>query len=152
MTISFFFIIVLCQHGEKMRTEDWAQEVLMFFKKKPDITIKKIIKDNNFSISNFYNKWQFNFSPKKFLVLLRLAKALKLLSSNHKKVREIAEELKFCDHFYFSKWFKKLTGITPKRFQIRYGFYFRKGLYQKIKLKNFDVKNIFWALEILKND
>ncbi|MEO0088820.1 MAG: helix-turn-helix transcriptional regulator [candidate division WOR-3 bacterium] len=133
--------------------EDWAQEILLkLFKKKADITIKRAAKNNNFSVSNFYNKWQLNLSPKKFLTTIRLGKALKLLSCDHKKVRDIADELKFCDHFYFCKWFKKLTGITPKRFQIKYGLYFRKGLYQKIKLKNFDIKNICWILKILEND
>ncbi|MEO0130328.1 MAG: AraC family transcriptional regulator [candidate division WOR-3 bacterium] len=136
-----------------MITEDWARKALIsFFKKKPDITIKKVVNDNNLSMSDFYNKWQFNLSPKKFLIFFRLAKALKLLSCDHKKVRDVADELKFCDHFYFCKWFKKLTGITPKRFQIKYALYFRKGLYQKIKLKNFDIKNIFWVLKILEND
>lgn len=136
-----------------MNIEDWARKVLIkSFKKKVDITIRKIAKDNDFSVSNFYNKWRSNLSPKKFLTQIRLARAFKLLSSNHRKIREIADELKFCDHFYFCKWFKKLTGISPKKFQLKYGSSFRRGLYQKIKLKNFDIKNIFWLLKILENE
>ncbi|MCS7249909.1 MAG: helix-turn-helix transcriptional regulator [candidate division WOR-3 bacterium] len=134
-------------------SEDWAQRLLLrSFKEKIDVTIKKVAKDYNFSVSNFYNKWRLNLSPKKFLTILRLVKALKFLSSNHKKIKDIVDDLKFCDHFYFCKWFKKLTGITPKRFQMKYSLYFRQGLYQKIRFKNFDVKNIFWILKILENE
>ena len=129
----------------QMNIEDWAQ----FFNKKPDITIKRIAQIKKISFPTFYSKWKENFSPKKFLMILRLAKALKLLSFNHSKIKDISWELKFCDHFYFCKWFKKLTGISPKKFQLKYSYYFRTAQYSKIKLKNFDINLILWALKII---
>ncbi len=128
-----------------MNIEDWAQ----FINKKPDITIKRIAKDRKIPLPTFYAKWDGKYSPKKFLTILRLTKALKLLSFNHSKIKDISWELRFCDHFYFCKWFKKLTGISPKRFQLKYGYYFRTAQYSKIKLKNFDINLILWALKII---
>jgi len=155
-SIRLTIIIFLIYFGvaqERPMNEDRVPKILIqFFKKFPDITVKKIAKNNNSSLSSFYHKWPFNLTPKKFLMIIRLAKALKLLSYDHRKVRDVADELKFCDHFYFCKWFKKLTGLTPKKFQIKYGSYFRRKLFQKIKLKNFDIKNIFWILKTLEND
>jgi AraC-like DNA-binding protein len=128
-----------------MNIEGWAQT----FNKKPDITVKKLAKDNNISLTTFYAHWQEKYPPKKYLTILRLMKALKLLAIDHLKIKDISWELKFCDHFYFCKWFKKYTGISPKQFQLRYGYYFRTAQYSKIKLKNFDIKLILWALKII---
>ena len=128
-----------------MGIEGWAQ----IFNKKPDITIKRIVKIKKIPLPTFYAQWEEKFSPKKYLTILRLAKAMKLLSANNLKIKDISWELKFCDHFYFCKWFKKLTGISPKQFQLRYGYYFRTSQYSKIKLKNFDINLILWALKIV---
>ena len=128
-----------------MNTGDWAE----VFNKSPDITIKRIAKNKNISLTTFYAQWAEKYSPKKYLTILRLAKAMKLLSFNHSKIKDISWELRFCDHFYFCKWFKKLTGISPKQFQLRYGYYFRTAQYSKIKLKNFDINLILWALKVI---
>ena len=47
---------------------------------------------------------------------IRMAKAKKLLLSGMYSVEETAEMLKFCDSAYFSRCFKKHTGLSPKNF------------------------------------
>ncbi len=55
-------------------------------------------------------------SPKNFLNRFILDKASKLLLSDM-NVCEVASELKFSSEYYFSRFFKKHTGLPPHRFQ-----------------------------------
>jgi AraC-like DNA-binding protein len=100
-------------------------------KQAPDISVKKVARGMNMSLSSLYNHWQSHLSPKQYLLSKRLSMALKLLARD-KKICEVANELKFCDHIYFWRWFKQHSGISPKRFQLKYGSDFRNGNYDKI--------------------
>ena len=46
---------------------------------------------------------------------LRIQAARDLLASGHFAVGEVAEELGFRDVYYFSRLFKKFTGLTPSQ-------------------------------------
>lgn len=134
-----------------MDTSEWIKYFLYFFKERADISLKKIVNSLGLSLRDIYKEWHFNMSPKKFLLLLRLVVAVNLLSDSHRKIKDIADELKFCDHIYFCRWFKRLTGITPKKFQLKYGEYFNKGKLDRIKLKNINIDFIYWLSKILEN-
>ena len=43
--------------------------------------------------------------------------AKKLLHLTYKSIKEIAQELDFEDEFYFSRYFKKEVGLSPKQFR-----------------------------------
>lgn len=51
-----------------------------------------------------------------YLLSLRMEEAKRLLRSNERTVKEIAEEVGIPDLFYFSKLFKKSEGLSPKKF------------------------------------
>lgn len=53
-------------------------------------------------------------SPKQFLTKCILHRAYTMLASGDMKVNEVAKELKFNNEFYFSRFFKKHTGFSPK--------------------------------------
>ena len=59
---------------------------------------------------------QNRITPKRFLTRCILRRAYILLSSGEYRVYEVAKELKFSNEFYFSRFFKKHTGRTPKDF------------------------------------
>ena len=59
-------------------------------------------------------------TPKQFLIRCVLQRAYTLLSSGKYRVHEVAKELKFTNEFYFSRFFKKHTGRTPKDFRALY--------------------------------
>lgn len=52
-----------------------------------------------------------------FRDLLRIRAAKEMLSSDLFSVRETAEALGYCDVYYFSRSFRKATGISPARFR-----------------------------------
>lgn len=51
---------------------------------------------------------------------LKLLQAKNLLIEGNCSNEEIAEALEFCDSAYFSKWFKKSTGLSPKQYLKQY--------------------------------
>lgn len=107
-------------------------------KEAPDLSVRQAAEVLNISKSSLYNHWYSKLTPKRFLLSKRLFMALKLIARDQKKIGEIAQELKFCDHIYFCLWFKRYCGISPKQFQLKYGSDFRQGRYDKIcdKLNN----------------
>lgn len=66
-------------------------------------------------------KKHFGKSPSKLIQERVVLEAKKLLHLTHKPVKEIAADLRFEDEFYFSRYFKKEVGISPKQFRERVG-------------------------------
>ncbi|NSW89572.1 MAG: helix-turn-helix transcriptional regulator [Firmicutes bacterium] len=46
-------------------------------------------------------------------------KAKEELLTSNSSIKEIAYKLKFSDEFYFSRFFKKHTGIPPSKYRIQ---------------------------------
>lgn len=58
-------------------------------------------------------------SPKQFLNRCVLRRAYTLLLTDPMKICEIARKLQFNNEFYFSRFFKKHTGMSPKEFRLK---------------------------------
>lgn len=56
-------------------------------------------------------------TPANFIHQARVLEAKRLLSNTHLAIKEIAYKLGFDQATYFTKYFKKYTGLTPKDFQ-----------------------------------
>lgn len=56
-------------------------------------------------------------SPVDWLRRERINHAKRLLGDSNKSIREIAAESGFADQFYFSRDFKKLTGLAPRHYR-----------------------------------
>ena len=71
--------------------------------------------------SNFRKLFKIHtgISPGQFYIQLKIEKAKEMLSNPAIPVKEIAYELCFESHFYFSKLFKEKTGLTPTAFRSR---------------------------------
>lgn len=55
----------------------------------------------------------------RYLLHIRIARAVTLLETTRLSVTQIAQEVGFCDASYFSNYFKKVTGRSPKDFRNR---------------------------------
>lgn len=60
-------------------------------------------------------------TPSKLLRERLTLEAKKLLHLTYKTVKEIAQDLGFKDEYYFSRYFKKEVGVSPKAFRQRVG-------------------------------
>ena len=62
-------------------------------------------------------KQQFGHSPGEYVIRKKLRYSQELLSLGNLSISEVAELSGFCDVYYFSRIFKKITGITPGEFR-----------------------------------
>lgn len=60
---------------------------------------------------------EFGISPLRYLIQKRIAEAKRLLAGSALSVREVARQSGFEDEFYFSRVFKKETGLSPRAFR-----------------------------------
>ena len=60
---------------------------------------------------------QFGTSPYDYLMQKRVEEARLMLRHSSLSVKEIASRLKFSDPYYFSNYFKRKTGLSPRRYQ-----------------------------------
>jgi YesN/AraC family two-component response regulator len=85
-----------------------------------DINLNLIANNMNYSSSYltkiFYK--QYNCSPNKYLISLRVQKAQQLLLRNTEmSIRQIGESVGYIDQGYFSRMFKKQVGISPLEYR-----------------------------------
>ena len=59
-------------------------------------------------------------SPKEFLIRLRLDQARQLLIAENLSISDIAQRCGFSDLFYFSRLFRKKTGLSPTEYRKKY--------------------------------
>jgi len=59
-------------------------------------------------------------SPKAHLNRRLNQEAIRLLIQSDVSVKEVAEQLKFADEFYFSRFFKKLNGVPPAAYRQKF--------------------------------
>ena len=57
------------------------------------------------------------YSLKAFITRYRIRESMYLLRDCRKKIYEVAEEVGYKDMIYFSRTFKKMTGMTPSEYQ-----------------------------------
>lgn len=66
-------------------------------------------------------KKQYGKTPSKLIQERLNLEAKKLLHLTYKSIKEISSELGFEDEFYFSRYFKKEVGVSPKTFREEVG-------------------------------
>ena len=85
----------------------------------PELDVDAICRHGFISQSTLQRHFRehFGVSPKQYLIKLRMDKALALLISGERSVRDIALTCGFGDEKYFSRAFKKKYGHPPHRMQ-----------------------------------
>ncbi|MCW3159762.1 AraC family transcriptional regulator [Chryseobacterium oryctis] len=87
------------------------------------LSIENIAKLAYVSKSNFFKmfKDELGTSPNEFILQERISKAKELLASQN-SIKETAYQTGFSDANYFTRVFKQLVGVTPKRYQDKVAF------------------------------
>ncbi len=81
--------------------------------------ISRMLDFVNLSISRFYEVYfiLFESSPKSDLQSIRIEHAKSLLREKKYTVKEISETVGYTNQYHFIRQFKKLTGVTPGKFE-----------------------------------
>ncbi|MDO5616761.1 MAG: helix-turn-helix domain-containing protein [Cruoricaptor ignavus] len=66
-------------------------------------------------------KTEFGKTPSQIIQERVILEAKKQIHLTRKSIKEIATEMNFEDEFYFSKYFKKYTGVSPTKFREKVG-------------------------------
>ena len=85
------------------------------------LNIRELAESLHLSRSQFQRKYKKNFgiSPIEYRNMLRIQAAKSLLLLTDNSCREISSETGFSDEYYFSKIFKKFTGLSPGRYRAK---------------------------------
>jgi len=95
----------------KVMNEEFQQEhAIEYYAKKSNLSLFQFIR-------NFKNLTR--YTPAKYIEKLRIGKARELLHDSSLSITEVSAIIGYKDPFYFSKVFKKASGITPSEFRTR---------------------------------
>ncbi len=96
------------------------------------IKLEKLADEAHMSVRHFNRIFKENYgtTPFNYILQLRVDHACSLLKNSNLCIADIALESGFSDSNYFSRQFKKITGITPKEYRVRY-----KLIYSNIDLE-----------------
>lgn len=103
----------------EISTERFNNVLLQMHDIASNLSLKDLAEANNLSVSRFSHLFTqtFGMSPHSYRMKIKIDRAKYLLSENDYSVKEIAEMLGFDDQFYFSRLFKKNTGVSPQAFR-----------------------------------
>ena len=81
--------------------------------------VEELARMAGLSVPHFFRRFRkaTGSSPVDWLRRERINQAKRLLSDSDDSIRDIAAELGFGDPFYFSRDFKKLTGLAPRKYR-----------------------------------
>lgn len=98
---------------------DIAYEYILENFLSPDFDYKALCKTTNLSYSRFSEKFlsYHHMSPVKFVTNMKINYAKELLMHRHYSISDIAIRCGFKDVYYFSRVFKKTTGVSPNNFR-----------------------------------
>ena len=85
-----------------------------------DVKINLIAASINYSAGHLSKVFQqaFGVTPSRYLITLRINRACQLLATDHSyTVRAIGEMVGYPEQGYFSRIFKKYTGLTPQQYR-----------------------------------
>ncbi len=94
--------------GEIVRKHFMTNKDLSFYGKNMGMSIKRL---------NTVSKIYYGISVRAMVRNERLVQAKHFLKYSDKNIKEISYHLGFKDASYFSRYFKKCVGVTPKKFR-----------------------------------
>lgn len=106
--------------NKPLKKSDIGQCILrMQMEYQNDHPVSYYAKTANLSVSRFIRKFKstMNISPLKYVEKIRMDKSKELLTDTDLTIYEISEVVGYNDPFYFSKVFKRNTGLSPSAYR-----------------------------------
>jgi len=96
------------------RASNWLESELH-----KDIDPRRVAAQFGFGYERFRKLFasEAGVSPARYRILRRVDRAKVLLSEGRLSVKQIAEQLGYCDVYFFARQFKQVTGKTPSEFR-----------------------------------
>jgi AraC-like DNA-binding protein len=115
--------LLALQTGNTAPDERWLTSAAHVLEQhsQPNENLSTVAKKFGLSYETFRKKFRLRFgiSPQQYRARALTQKAMVLLNQDNLSVKETASRLGFCDEFYFSRAFRKVTGRSPSSFQKR---------------------------------
>lgn len=106
---------------EKLSSSTKYREILDFVRNSGNatITVEQLAEMSHMRRDVFSRNFtrDMGITPKNFISTSLIHKASKMLMAPEAMVKEVAEKLHFSSEYYFSNFFKKHIGMSPKEFQ-----------------------------------
>lgn len=104
-------------------TLHYAVELIESHYRKPELSIDTLAREMNINRTSLYRHFveELGMSPKNYITQVRMEKAIHLLKSGEYSVKAISYSVGFADPLYFSKVFKKYTGLSPRAYRSKEG-------------------------------
>ena len=113
--------IISPQSEQRSQQEETLIKITRFIEThcNEELDLKKTAAKFGFSYSTFQRYWKQNnqIPPRDFYNNLRNTKAIEMLSSPRFSIGEVSAELGFKNQFYFSRFFRKMNGVSPRQWR-----------------------------------
>ncbi len=101
---------------------DCVDSAILFMQEhiKDNISLNELSRQYNYSVSRFSNlfKLKTGHAPIDYFVQMKMQKACQQLDFTNRSVKDIAFSMGFDDPYYFSKRFKIIIGMSPKKYRM----------------------------------
>ena len=118
---SILLDLITLQSETRQADEEWLISAAHFIERlsPPNESLARVAERLGLPYETFRKKFtrRFGMSPQRYRMRYLMQKAVVLLNEENRSVKETASRLGFCDEFYFSRAFRKLTGRPPSAFQ-----------------------------------
>jgi AraC family transcriptional regulator of arabinose operon len=111
------------RHYETTTTDkaDCVDTAILFMQShiNDNISLNELSRQHNYSVSRFSNlfKKKTGYAPIDYFVQMKMQKACQQLDFTNRSVKDIAFSMGFDDPYYFSKRFRTIIGMSPKKYR-----------------------------------
>jgi len=111
------------RHYEAAANEklDCVDSAILFMQEhiNDNISLNELSSQYNYSVSRFSNlfKQKTGYAPIDYFVQMKMQKACQQLDFTNRSIKDIAFSMGFDDPYYFSKRFRTIIGMSPKKYR-----------------------------------
>ena len=125
MSLSYFLTLFVYNSRHYAATDsekkDCVDSAILFMKENinENISLNNLSGQYNYSVSRFSNlfKQKTGYAPIDYFLQLKMQKACQHLDFTERSIKDIAFSMGFDDPYYFSKRFRAIIGMSPKKYR-----------------------------------